>query len=94
LLQTGLALGAVTIGVNQTANCSKVAGLELGDCGADLGDATDYFMSWNAWIDSRHHAPLVTDLVEVRVADTAEKDFNLNVTFARSTPGDRSGSKR
>jgi hypothetical protein len=91
LLETGLALGAVAVGVNQAADCSKVAGLEPGDCGADLGDTTDDFMSWNAGIDSGRPAPLITDLVEVRVADTAEKDFDLNVVFAWVTPGDRRG---
>jgi hypothetical protein len=93
LLKTGLALRAVAIGVNQAADCSNVAGLELGDCGADFGDAADDLMSWNAWIDSRHRAPLTTDLVEVRVADTAEKDFNLNVVFARIASWDRDWGK-
>jgi hypothetical protein len=93
LLKTILALGAVTIGVNQAAYCSKVAGLELGDCGTDLGDTANNLMSGNAWIDSGHRAPLVTDLVQVRVADTAEKDFDLNVVFARVTPRDRRGCK-
>jgi hypothetical protein len=36
-------------------------------------------MARNTWIDSGHHTPLVTDLVEVRMADTAEKDFDLNI---------------
>jgi hypothetical protein len=94
LLETGLALMAVTVGVNQAADSSKVAGLELGDCGADLGDTADDLVSGNAWIDSGHPAPLVTDLVEVRVADTAEKDFDLNVVFARIAPRDRGGGKR
>jgi len=93
LLKAGLALAAVAVGVNQTADCSKVAGLELGDCGTDLGDTTDNLMSGNAWIDSRHRTPLATDGVEVRVAYTTEKDFDLNVVFARITPGDRHGCK-
>jgi hypothetical protein len=33
-------------------------------------------------------------LVEVRVADTAEKDFDLNVVFAQIAPRDRGGRKR
>ena len=93
LLETSLALVAVAVGVNQAADCSNVAGLELGDCGADLGDTADDLMSRNAWIDSGHRTPLVTDLVEVRVADTAEKDFDLNVVFARIAPRDRGGGK-
>jgi hypothetical protein len=94
LLETVLALVAVTVGVNQAANCSKVTGLELGDCGADLGDTADDLMSGNARIDSWYPAPLVTDLVEVRVADTTEKDFDLNVVFARIASRDGSGGKR
>jgi hypothetical protein len=93
LLEASLALVAVAVGVNQAADCSNVAGLELGDCGADLGDTADDLMSGNAWIDSGHRTPLITDLVEVRVADTAEKDFDLNVVFARIAPRDRGGGK-
>jgi hypothetical protein len=94
LLEAGPALLAVSVGVNQTADCSKVSGLELGDCGADLRDTTDDLVSRNAWIDSGHRAPLITDLVEVRVTDTAEKNFDLNVVFARVTPRDRHGGER
>jgi hypothetical protein len=93
LLEAGLALVAVTVGVNQAANCGKVAGLELGDCGADLGDTADDLMSWYAWVDSGHRAPFITDLMEVRVTDTAEKDFDLNIVFSRIAPGNRSGGK-
>jgi len=93
LLKTRLTLGAVTVGVNQAADCSNVTGLELGDCRADLGDTANDLMSRNAWIDSGHRAPLTTDLVEVRVADTAEKDFNLNVVFAGIASWDRDRGK-
>ena len=65
LLETGLTLLAVAVGVNQAADCSKVAGLEVGDCGAYVGHTADDLMSGNAWIDSGHRTPLVTDLVEV-----------------------------
>ena len=94
LLKIGLALGAVAVGVNHTADCGNVARLELGNCRADLSDTADDLMSRNTWIDSRHRAPLATDGVEVRVADTAEKDFDLNVMFARITPRDSGGGKR
>ena len=63
LLETSLALVAVTVGVNQAADRSNVARLELGDCGADLGDTANDLVSRNAWIDSRHSTPFVTDLV-------------------------------
>jgi hypothetical protein len=94
LFETGLALVAVAVGVNQAADRSKVAGLELSDCRADFGDTADDLMSGNAWIDSGYPAPLVTDLVEIRVADTAKKDFDLNIVFARIAPRDRHGGKR
>jgi hypothetical protein len=93
LLETILAFGAVTVGVNQTADCSNVAGLELGNCGTHLGDTANDLMSGNARINCGHRTPLVTDLVEVRVADSAKEDFDLNVVFARITPGDCRGRK-
>src|ERR1041385_8862563 len=80
LLKTGLTLLAVTIRVNHAANCSNVAGLELGDCGADLSDTANDLASRNARIHSWHSStPLTTNGMEVRVAYAAEKDFNLNV---------------
>jgi hypothetical protein len=94
LFETSLALGAVTIGVNQAADGGKVACLELGDCGADFGYTADDLMSGNAWIDSWYRTPLATNSVEVRVADTAEKDFDLNVMFARISPRNRGRGKR
>ena len=47
LLETGLALGAGAVGVDHAADCGKVAGLELGDCGADLGDTADDLVAGN-----------------------------------------------
>jgi hypothetical protein len=93
LLKSILALVAVTVGVNHAADCSNVAWLEFGDCRADPGNTADDLMSRNAWIDSGHSTPLTTDLVKVRVADTAKKDFNLNVVFARIAPRDHGGGK-
>jgi hypothetical protein len=94
LLETGSALGAVAVGVNQAADCSMVARPELGDCGANLGDTANDLMSRNTWIDSGHRTPLATYCMEVRVADTTEKDFDLNVVFARIASRDRGGGKR
>jgi hypothetical protein len=94
LLETSLALLAVAVGINHAANCSYIAGLEFGDCRTDLGDTANDLMTRNAWIDSGHCAPLVTNGVEVRVADTAEKDFDLNIMFTWITPRNRSRGKR
>jgi hypothetical protein len=93
LLETSLALLAVAVGINHAAYCSNIAGLEFGDCRTDLGDTANDLMTRNAWIDSGHRAPLATNGVEVRVADTAEKDFDLNVVLAWITPWNRSRGK-
>ena len=61
LLETGLASGQLPSESTKQPTGSKVAGLELGDCGAHLGDTANDLMSRNAWIDSGHCAPLVTD---------------------------------
>jgi hypothetical protein len=94
LLKTSLTLLAVTVGVNQAAHCGKVPCLEFGDCCADFGHTADDLMSGNTGIDGGHRAPLVTDLVEVGVADTAKKDFDLNIVFTWITPRDCSRGKR
>jgi hypothetical protein len=93
LFETDPTLRTVTIRINHAADCSKVAGLKLGHCGAHLGNTADYLMSRNAWIDSWHCTPFVTDRVKVRMTDTAEKDFYLNVVFARIASWDRSWIK-
>jgi hypothetical protein len=94
LLNTSLTLRTCAVGINHTADRSKVTGLEPSDCRADLGDTTNYLMAWNTGINGGHRTPLITDLVEVRVADTAEKDFDLNVLFAGIAPWNYRRSKR
>jgi hypothetical protein len=94
LLKTTMTLRAGAVGVDQAADCSKVAGPEPSDSGADLCDSTNNFMARNAWIDSGHRAPLVTDLVEVGVAYTTEKDFDLNVVLARIAARNNCWSER
>src|SRR4051794_5093589 len=76
LLKTSLTLLAVTIRVNHAAYRSNIAGLELGDCGADLNDMAYDLMSRNTRIDSWHSTPLTTNGMKIRVAYTAEKDFD------------------
>jgi hypothetical protein len=86
LLKIGLALLA--------ADCSNIARLEFGDCRTDLGDTANDLMTRNARIDSGDRTPLVTNGVEIGVADTTEKDFDLNVVFTWITPRNRSRGKR
>ncbi len=93
LLKTGLSFRAVTVGFNHATDRSNVARLELGDCGADLGDTANDLVSRNAWIDSRHSTPLATDGMEVRMTYTAEKDFDLNIMFSWIASRDGDWSK-
>jgi hypothetical protein len=94
LLESILALVAVTVRVNHAANCSNVTWLEPGDCRANLGDAANDLMSRNAWIDSGRRAPFATDSVKVRMTYTAEKDFDLNVMILWVAPRNHGGGKR
>ena len=95
LLQAGLARRAGAVRVHHAADRGKVAGLELGNCGADLGDPADDLMAGDDGVDGRHEAAkLVTDMVEIGVADTAEQDVDLNVVCGWIAPRDRGGGKR
>jgi hypothetical protein len=95
LLKASLALGTGPVGVDHAADRGEVAGLELRDSGADFGDTADDLMARDAGIDSGHDpSPLVTDLMEIGVADTAEEDFDLYVVLNGIAPHDRGGGKR
>src|SRR5262249_45229390 len=95
LLKASLALGTGPVGIDHAAHRGEVAGLVLGHCRAYLRDTADDLMARDAGVDRGHDAaPLVTDLVEIGVADTAEEDFDLNVVFGGIAPRDRGGGKR
>ena len=89
------AIRAGVVGVDQAADRDEVPRFILGDGGADPSDAADNLMARDARVDGRHRiAPLVTDLVQVGVADAAEKNFYLHVAFGRIAPQDRVGRER
>ena len=95
LLQAIPAIGAGVVRIDQAADARKVARLELCDCGADLGDPADYLVAGDNRVDSGHDvAPLVTHRVEVRVADAAEKNFDLHVAFSGIASRDCAGGQR
>jgi hypothetical protein len=51
-------------------------------------------MARNAGVDSGHDfLPLVTGLVEIRVADAAEEDLDLHVVIGEISPLDRGGGE-
>src|SRR5271169_192398 len=82
LLKACPALGAGAVGVHHAAHCGYVAGLELGDCGADPGDAPDDLMAWHARVNGGHEcAPLVADCMEIGVTDAAVENLDLYVVF-------------
>jgi hypothetical protein len=91
LLKANLAIGAGTVGVNHAAYGGDIARLELGYCGANFGDSAYDLMAGDAGIYGA--GPLVTDCMKVRMADTTEQDFDLNIVFARIASRDHSRSK-
>ena len=95
LLEALLALGTGAVGVDHAADCGDVADFEFGDSGAGFGNAADDLVAGNAGVYRGHEAaPLIADLVEVGVTDSAEEDLELHVIFGWIAPRDRSGGKR
>ena len=70
----------------------EVAGLELGDLGADLGDAADDLVTGDGGIDGE--LPLVAREVDVGVADAAVEDLDLHVGVAGFAAVDDGGRER
>jgi hypothetical protein len=82
LLQIGLAAGAGVVRIHQTADAGKIARFELGDAGADLGDPADDLMAGDTGVRGGHDtAPFVTGSMEIRVADAAKENFDLNIAL-------------
>ena len=82
ILKACPALGTRAVRVDHAANRGEVAGLELGDCRADLGHAADDLMARNNRVHGGHEfAPLVTHRVKIGVADTTEQNFDLHIVF-------------
>jgi hypothetical protein len=80
LLKASLAFGTGAIGIDQAADGREVVGFEPGYGRADSGDTAANLMPGNARVHCwRHTTPLIPDLVQIGVADTAEHDFHLNV---------------
>ena len=78
LLRT--AVGADATRVDHHADAGQVSGFQLCDLGTDGEDAPDDLMAGNHGVD--RPAPLVTDLVNIRVADAGIKDLDGDVVGA------------
>ena len=83
LLVAVAAMRAGQVGVDHAADGGQVARLDLGDAGADPGHPADDLVARHDRVDRRHDVvPLVADHVQVRMADPAEEDLDLDVAFA------------
>ena len=95
LLMTSPALGAGAVRIDQATDARKVAQLELGDCGTDLGDPADDLVARHARVNRGHRAvPLVASIVKIGVTDAAEEDLDLHVVLRRIASRDRAGSQQ
>ncbi len=92
LFEAFLAMGAGEVGIDEAADAGDVSGFEAGDGGADLGDTADDFMAGDGWVFGE--APFVAGEVEVRVADAAVEDFDLDVAVCGLAAGDGGWSER
>ena len=79
LLQIFLAVFASAAGIHHAADGGKIAFLEFFHVRAGLDDAADDFMSGHAGISRAF--PFIAGDVNVRVADAAVKDLDLNVVW-------------
>jgi hypothetical protein len=84
LLFPGLAVLAVAARVDHTTNGGDIAFLEFLYRAANFGDAANDFVSGDTRVNGGHDTlPLVTNLVQVGVADAAKKDLDLHVLRTR-----------
>jgi hypothetical protein len=92
LFEAGLALWARAVGIDHAPDRREVAGLELGNGGTDLGDATDDFVAGNTRVNGRHDFfPFIANRMKVRMTDTAKEDFDLYILLGWVAPRDGCG---
>ena len=77
---TGLARLALVAAVDKGSDAGAVADLELGYVAANLNNVAGNLVAWN----HRKNAvkPLITNLVDVAVANARECNFDANVVWA------------
>jgi hypothetical protein len=80
LFKSLIAGQAVLATINHESDSRDVADFEFGDVIADSGDRADDLVTWNA--RPERIAPLVASLMDIRMADTAVKDVDLDVMLA------------
>ena len=80
MFQVLFAVFAYPAGIDQATGTGEVADLEFFYVAADLYYFSDYFVTRNHREDPGE--PVILDLVQVGVADSAELDIELNVVRA------------
>ena len=94
LLLIGMALGAVMVGIDQTADADNIAHLVLCYSRAAACHLSNDLVPWNAWIDRRHNAtPLVTCRVKIGMTDPAEEDLDLHIAVSRIAAWNNDGGE-
>jgi hypothetical protein len=78
------AITAASVRIDKTADSGKVANLELGDLRANTRDSAEDLMARHHGV-ARVSSPVVFHVVQIRVANTAKKDIDLNVMLLRGT---------
>ena len=74
-------IAARTARIDEAADCRNIAFSKPPDLRAGLSDPADDFMTWNARIDRA--LPIIPDMVQIGMADTAVEDFDPNVGRTR-----------
>jgi hypothetical protein len=84
LLEPSLAFRAFTAGINETTDSGQIARFEFGHMIARLNYAPDDFMPGHHRIDRT--APLITDLMDIGMADAAVQNLDLDVMRTNFAP--------
>src|SRR5439155_12842120 len=89
LLKSTLAVWARVVGAHHATDTNDVADLEACNARTELADAPDDFVPGHARVNRGHYfVPLVSGLVQVRVADAAEQNVDRNVALCCMAPRD------
>ena len=84
LLIAGAAMPACTVAFDHTPNADDISGFVLRYRRANGGDTPDDLVSGYIRIRCRHHRlELVSHVMQVRVANAAIKDLDLNIALTR-----------
>src|SRR5438445_4691910 len=84
LLQACLTARAHSAGIHETADSGKLADFEAFHLGSDACHASDNFVAWDHGINRA--APLVSRLMDVRVADAAVENFDQHIVWTWFAP--------